>query len=136
MEPRISASTSTLKSVSTLKSATMLEVRALAIDGVVISEDSAVGYISVVVVNDIVVMPVRSPMVPTPAKSAKKADSKAEAKRNSRAVKEQSWIGIPAWPNPDGLPIHQPWVVLRHVNNLRVCRFDHNGLPLIAHVFL
>jgi len=33
-KPRISASASTLKSVSTLKSATMLEVRALAIDGV------------------------------------------------------------------------------------------------------
>ena len=70
----------------------MIEVRASAIEGVVIGEDSAVGNISVVVVNDIVVMPVRSPMVPTPAKSAKKADSKAEAKRNSRAVKKQSWI--------------------------------------------
>jgi len=86
MEHRISAS------ASTLKSATMIDVRALAIEGVVISEDSAVGYVSVMVVNDIVVMPVRSPMVPTPTKSAKKADSKAEAKRNSRAVKEQSWI--------------------------------------------
>ena len=86
MEPRISAS------ASALKSATMIAVRALAIEGVVIGEDSAVGYVSVVVINEIVVMPVRSPMVPAPAKSAKKADSKAEAKRNSRAVKEQSWI--------------------------------------------
>src|SRR6266404_871790 len=103
MEPRISASASTLKSVSTLKSATMIDVRALAIEGVVIGEDSAVGNISVVVINDIVVMPVRSPMVPTPAKSAKKADSKAEAKRNSGAVKEQSWIRIPSRPNPDRL---------------------------------
>src|SRR5882762_3330645 len=81
-------------------------------------------------------MPVRAPVVPSPTKAAKIADSKAEAKRDSRAVKEQSWIRIPTWPNPDGLSIRKPGIILRHVNNLRVCRFDHNGLPLIAHVFL
>src|SRR6266481_4643410 len=124
MEPRISAITSTLKSVSTLKSATMIDVRALAIEGVVIGEDSAVGNISVVVINDIVVMPVRSPMVPTPAKSAKKADSKAEAKRDSRAAKKQSRIRIPAWPDPDRLPIREPRVIFGNVNNLRVGGFD------------
>ena len=83
-----------------------------------------------------VVMPVVSPVVPAPAKSAKEADSKAEAKRNSRAGKVQSWIPIPARPDPDGLSIHQPGVVLRHVNNLRIGWFDHNGLPLLAHFFL
>src|SRR6202521_3841336 len=136
METLTPARSSALKSASTMKSASMIEVRALAIEGVVISEDSAVGYVSVVVVNDIVVMPVRSPVVPAPAKSAKIADSKAEAKRDSRAVKEQSRIRIPTWPNPDGLSIRKPRIILRHVNNLRVGRFDHNGLPLIAHVFL
>src|SRR6266481_7728041 len=130
MEPRISAS------ASALKSATMIAVRALAIECVVIGEDSAVGYVSVVVINEIVVMPVRSPMVPAPAKSAKKADSKAEAKRNSRAVKKQSWIRIPTWPNPDRFSIRKPRIIFRHVNNLRVGGFDHNGLPLIAHVFV
>src|SRR6266849_320359 len=131
MEPRIRARSSALKSAST-----MIAIRADAIEGVVIGEDSAVRYVCVVVVNDIVVMPVRSPMVPAPAKPAIKADSKAEAKRNSRAVKEQSWIRIPARPNPDGLSLRKPWIILRHVNDLRVGRFDDNGLPLIAHLFL
>src|SRR5713226_7651473 len=119
-----------------MKSTTMIAVRALAVERVVISEDSAVRNVSVVVINDIVVMPVRSPMVPAPAKSAKIADSKAEAKRDSRALKEQSRIPIPTWPNPDGLSKRKPRIILRHVNNLRVGRFDHNGLPLIAYVFL
>ena len=136
MEPRISARASALKSASTMKSATMIAVRALAIEGVVIGEDSAVRDVSVVVINDIVVMPVRSPVVPSPTKSAKIADSKAQPKRDSRTLKEQSRIPIPAWPHPDGFSIRKPWIIFRHVNNLRVGRFDHNGLPLIAHVFL
>src|SRR5712692_11687766 len=128
MEPRISAGASALKSGSTMKSAAMIDVRAPAIDGVVTCEDSAVGYVSVVVINDIVVMPVRSPVVPSPTKPAEITNSKAQPKRNSRAAKVQSWIRIPTWPNPDGLSVHEPRVILRNVNNLRVGRFDHNGL--------
>src|SRR6266849_6286108 len=136
MEPRISASSSALKSGSTLKSATMIDVRAPAIEGVVIGEDSAVGYVSVVVINDIVVMPVRSPMVPSPTKPAEIANSKAQPKRDSRAAKKQSRIRIPTRPDPDRFPIREPRVILRNVNNLSVGGFDHNRLHLIAHVFL
>src|ERR1700675_2344902 len=136
MEPRISSGAAALKSASTMKSASMIAVRARAIEGVVISEDSAVRNVSVMVINDIVVMPVRPPMVPAPAEPAKIADSKAEPKRDSRAVEEQSWIRIPTWPNPDGLSKTNPGIILRHINNLRVGGFDHNGLPLIAYVFL
>src|SRR3979411_2373246 len=134
MAPRISARAAALKSVSTLKSPAVI-VSMRVIEGVVISEDPAVGDVSVVVINDIVVMPVRSPVVPSPAKPAKIADSKAQAKRNSRAGKVQSWIRIPTWPNPDRLSIRKPGIILRHVNNLGVGRIDHNGLPLLAHVF-
>src|SRR5258708_1584868 len=136
METRISASASALKSASTMRSAAMIDVRAAAIEGVVIGEDSAVGYVSVVVINDIVVMPVRSPVVPSPAKPAEIADSKAQAKRNSRAAEKQSRIRIPAGPDSDRLPIHEPRVILRNVNNLRVGGFNPDGLPLIGHVFL
>src|SRR5258708_39222141 len=119
-----------------MKSATRIGVRAPAIEGVVISEDSAVGYVSVVVINDIVVMPVRSPVVPSPAKPAEIADSKAQAKRNSRAAEKQSRIRIPAGPDSDRLPIHEPWVIFGSVNNLRVGGFDQGAFSLIAHDFL
>src|ERR1700682_4566613 len=113
MAPRISAGAAPLKSVAPLKSAAVI-VSMRVIEGVVISEDPAVGDVSVVVINDIVVMPVRSPVVPSPTKSAKIADSKAQPKRDSRTLKEQSRIPIPAWPNPDGLSIRKPWIIFRH----------------------
>jgi len=136
METLTSARTPALKSASAMNPASVIEVRAPAIEGVVIGEDSAVGYVSVVVINDIVVMPVRSPMVPSPTKPAEIANSKAQPKRDSRAAKKQSRIRIPTRPDPDRFPIREPRVILRNVNNLRVGGFDHNGLPLIAHVFL
>ena len=107
-----------------------------AIEVVAIDENSAVGYVAVVVEKNAVMMPIITPVVPAPAIPSKEADSKAETKRNSRTGKKQSWIRIPPRPDPDGLSIHEPWVIFRYVNNLRVGRFDHNGLPLLAHLFL
>src|SRR6266849_10314823 len=104
----------------------MIEVPAGVVEGVVISKDSAVGDVGVVVVDDTVAMPIISPVVPAPAKAAEEADSKAEAKRNSRSGKIQSWIPIPAWPDPDRLSIHKPGIIFRHVNNLRISRLDHD----------
>ena len=135
MAPRISSRAAALKSVSTLKSAAVI-VSVRVIEGVVISEDSAVGYVSVVVINDIVVMPVRSPVVPSPTKPAEIANSKAQPKRDSRAAKKQSRIRIPAGPDSDGLSIHEPRVIFWNINNLRIGGLDHDGLPLLAHVFL
>src|SRR5437868_14608070 len=125
METRVSA----VESSSTTKSTGMIEV-------VTIDKDSAVGNVGVVVENDSVVMPVVSPVVPAPTEAAKEADSKAKAKRHSRAGKEQSWVGIPAGPYSDWFPIDDPRVVLRHVDNLRVRGLDHNRLSLFAHLFL
>src|SRR5260370_7395025 len=103
-EPRISTRAATLKSVSTMKSASMIEVGTPAIEGVVIGEDSTVGYVSVVVINDIVVMPVRSPLVPSPTKPAEITNSKAQPKRNSTTAKPQPCLSTPTTPHPD--PLH------------------------------
>src|SRR5260370_34344205 len=102
-----------------------LEVPACVIEGVVIGEDSAVGNVGVMVVNNRMVAPVGSPMVPAPAEPAKIADTKAKAKRDSRARKEQSWIRIPTRPNPDRLSIRKTGIVLRQVTHLMVCCIDH-----------
>ena len=112
-----------------MKSAAVIEI-------VAIGENSAVGLVVVVVETDIVVMPIRSPVVPSPAISSKEADSKAQTKLNSRARKIQSWIRIPPRPDADGRSIHQPRIIFRHVNDLWVGRFYHNRLPLLADFFL
>jgi hypothetical protein len=109
---------------------------ACAIEVVAIGKDPAVGDIDAVIEEDPVVMPIVAPVTPSPAKTAKESDSKAEAKCEPGTVKEKPRIPIPAWPNPDGISVHKPWVIFRHVNHLRIGWFDHNGLPLFTHLFL
>src|ERR1700685_702898 len=106
------------------------------IEVVAIGENSAVGNVAVVVEENSMTTPVVSPVSPAPAKSAKEADSKAEAKRDSRAANVESRIGIPARPDSDGFSIHEPRVILRHVHHLRVGGFDHNGLLLLTYFLL
>jgi len=112
-----------------MKSAGVIEV-------VAIDEHPTVGYVGVVVINDTSVTPVRIPVVPAPAKAAEIADSKPEAKSNSRSGKIESRIRIPAWPDSDRLSIHEPWIIFRNINDLRIGWCDHNGLPLLSYVFL
>src|SRR5216684_8875062 len=125
----LAARRAAVKSTSPAKSAR-------AIDVVAIDENSAVGYVRVMVVNDIVVMPVRSPVVPSPAKPAIESDSKAQPKRDSRTSKKKSRIRVPARPDPDRLSIHKPRVIFRYVHDLRIGWFDHNSFSLILHLFL
>lgn len=124
MEPWIPARIPAPKSGSAMKPA-VIEVPVRAIESVVIDENSAVRHEGSVVEDDMVVIPVGSPMVPAPAKTTKETDAKAEAKRNSWSGKVQPWIPIPAWPDADRLTIHEPGIIFRHVNDLRVGRFDH-----------
>ena len=124
-----SSRSSAMKTVSAMKSASSIE-------RIVIDENSAVGDVGVVVVNNSVAVPIVSPVVPAPAKAAEEADSKTEAKPNPRTGKVEPWIRIPTRPDPDGLSIHEPRVIFRNVNNLRVGGLDHNCLPLLAHLFL
>ena len=136
MEPRISTRAPALKSASTMKSAAMIEVPGRAIERVVIGEDSAVGDVGVVVEDDSVAMPIISPVVPAPAEAAEEADAIAEAKRNSRSGKIQPWIPIPTWPDPDRPSIHEPGIIFRQINNLRIGRLDHDRLSLLGHGLL
>jgi hypothetical protein len=115
--------------IAAVKSTGMIEV-------VTIDKDSAVRFVVVVVEANVVMMPVISPMVPSPTEPAKEANSKTEAKRDSRSFQIQSRIPIPARPHTDGTPIDQPRIILRHVNNFGVRGLDHNSLPLRAHFFL
>jgi hypothetical protein len=66
---------------------------------VAIDERSAMGDVGVVVINDGAVMPVESPVMPSPAKAAEVANSKAYAERNRRASDENAWNRIPSGPH-------------------------------------
>ena len=66
---------------------------------VAIDERSAVGDVPVVVIHDRVVMPVESPAMPSPAKTAEVADSKTCTERNRGAANEDSGHRIPSGPH-------------------------------------
>src|ERR1700722_5660943 len=121
--------TGAMKPTASVKSTGTIEV-------VAIGENSAVGNVAVVVEENSMTTPVVTPVSPAPAKSVKEADPKAEAKRDSRAANVESRIRIPARPNSDGPSIHEPRVILRHVNNLRIGGLYHNGLPLLTYFLL
>src|SRR5579872_5135090 len=106
------------------------------IEVVTVHKDSAMGFIVVVVEANVVMVPVISPVVPAPTKSAKETNSKPEAKRDSRPFQIQSWIPVPVRPYTDRISVDQPWIILRHINNLGLCWLDHNGLPFVTHIFL
>src|SRR5579864_2253110 len=131
METRAAAMKSgfSMKSGSAAKSTSMIHV-------IAVDKDSAVGDVGVVVKNDSVVMPVISPVMPAPPEPAEEAHSKTKAERDSRSRKEQPRIRIPARPDADRFSIDEPGIILRNVNNLRLRGLDHNGLALLAYVFL
>src|SRR5258708_9092794 len=64
--------------ISPTEAAATTESTSGSIEVIAIDEHSAVGYIAVGIQKDIVVMPIRSPVVPTPTEPSKEADSQAE----------------------------------------------------------
>src|SRR5271169_4547627 len=107
-----------------------------AIEIVAIDENSAVGDVGAVVEHNPVVVPIVSPVSPSPAKPADEANSKAKAPREPCPREAQSRIPVPVGPDADGISIHKPGIVLRHINNFRVGRFDHNRLSLFGDFLL
>jgi len=132
----ITVNIAAVKCASTMKSAAVLEVVVRA-TGVVVAiyKCSAVRDVHVAVVNDCVVMPVRSPVMPSPAETAKETDRIADAKQDSRCGNEQARIPIPPRPSHQRPPIDDPRIVFGNVNNFRVAWRDHNCLSFLSDVF-
>src|SRR5579864_1805712 len=122
------SSRSAVKSAVSMESTGVIEVLA-------IGENSAAGYVAVVVEHDPVV-PIVSPVSPSPTEPAKEANSETKAPCETGPRKVQPGIPIPARPDPKGCSIDEPRIILGNVNDLRVRGLDHNGLPLLAHFFL
>src|SRR6266851_9928179 len=107
-----------------------------AIEVVAIYDRSAMRDISVVVVNCSSAMPVVSPVMPAPRKSSEEAHTEPDSKSNPRTTKKDSRHGIPAWIRDDRRSVHEPRIVGRHVDNIRVGRLDVDRAVLIGYVLL
>src|SRR5271163_1357735 len=87
-------------------------------------ERGAPGVVAVVVINCVVVVPIKSPIVPAPPKSSVEADAEADSERKVRTAIPDSRIGVPARPWPYGTAINQPGIVGGDVNDIGVSRLN------------
>ena len=101
---------------------------------VAIGESPAVGDVPVMVVYQVVVVPIGSPVMPAPAKPSEDANSHAE--RNPWPLDEGARNPDPSWIERKGVPVDDPRIIFRHVNDFRVCWFNHDRLSLGRDGFL
>src|SRR6266436_2268988 len=106
------------------------------VEVVAIDDGSTVGDVGVVVVNHPMAMPVASPVMPAPTISSEETDAEPDSKSNPRSGKEDSLHGVPAWICDDWLAIHEPGIIGGHIDDLRIGRFDDDGVPLSRYLLL
>src|SRR5271157_1474975 len=105
---------------------------------IAIVESSAPRGVPVVVMLYPLVVPIASPVVPPPPIAVIESDSVPGTKRNVGSRVPDSRIRIPSRPSHDHrVPIDDPGVVGRHVDNLRVRRLNNDRFVLgLYHLLL
>src|SRR5229473_4092445 len=89
-----------------------------------VTELMAVRDVGVMVVERSPAMPVISPVSPAPPKSSEEADTKSNAKGKANAAPKNAGHGIPPRVGDDRCTVHEPRIIGRDVDHLRVGRFD------------
>jgi hypothetical protein len=113
-----------------------VSVPAILVVGVTVVEGTAVRVVAIVVVNDGVIAPVGTPMVPAPAIAAVPADAEANSPKKRRAAKPDARIGIPAGPCQDGVAVDQPGIVSGNIYDLRVGGLNDDRRALRRNILL
>src|SRR5712692_4673016 len=129
VEPRTSAVRS-----SSVERVAVVEVAVVEV--VAIDDRSAVGDIGVVVVNHRSAMPVVFPVIPAPPKSSEESDSKSNTEGDCRASKKDSRHRNPARVGDGRCPVHEPRIIGRHVDHIRVGRLDDDRVALSRYLLL
>src|SRR5271156_4439075 len=114
----------------------MIETRVSAAEGVVIAELSAVRDVRVIAVNHAVSMPVRTPAVPPPAEATVETDANSEAEPDSRPIVVEARNPTPTRVVVERITIDDPRIVFRHINDLRICRFNDDRIAVGGDGFL
>src|ERR1700731_1560688 len=96
----------------------------------VVTELSAVRLKGVMVEECSTVMPVISPVAPTPPKASEVSDSKSDTERKSDAAPKYPGHRIPAGVRDDGRTIDQPRIIGRHIDHFGASRLDDDRASL------
>src|SRR5260370_21600687 len=134
VEPRTSAA-----GPASVERVAMVEVAVIEVvvaEIVAINDRPPVGDVGVVVVNHPMAMPVASPVIPAPTISSEATDAEPNSKSNPRSGEEDSRHGVPARIRDDRLAIHEPRIIGRYIDNLRIGWFDDDCVPLSRYILL
>ena len=74
--------------------------------------------------------------MPAPTKPSEETDPEAHSKSNPSSGKEDPRHGIPAWIRDDRVAIHEPGIIGRHVDNIRIGRFNDDCVALSCYLLL
>src|ERR1700691_5794688 len=99
-------------------------------EAIAICKGSTVADVGAVVEHHGPVVPIESPVMPSPAKAAEEANSKTNTEREIWAAEPDSWIWIPSWPRYNRAAVNQPGIVTRNINDIWISRFNDNRLSL------
>src|ERR1700693_1127636 len=88
------------------------------------------------VVDRVMVVPVESPMSPSPSETTEPADAEAKSKGQVRATKPYARIVVPIGPGRYRISVNGPGVVGRNIDHLRLSRLNHNIIVLILYNLL
>src|ERR1700688_5284186 len=101
-----------------------------------VPELMAVRDVGVMVVERSPAMPVISPVPPAPPKSSEEADTKSNAKGKAHAAPKNAGHGIPPRVGDNRCTVHEPRIIGRDVDHLRVGRFDDDRGALRRYLLL
>jgi hypothetical protein len=114
-----------------------IEVLPVRANTIAIDDRPAVRHIGVVVVDDpSAAVPVVTPMVPSPAKAGEGSNPEAESESDPGTIPKKSRIRIPTGEDGQGIPIHEPGIVLGHVHYLGRRRLNDDRIPIAVHGLL
>src|SRR5882672_447689 len=99
-----------------------IESRASATKAAPIAELPAMGEVRVIAVNQAVSVPIRSPVVPSPAEAAEETDTNSHTEPDPRPVEEEARNPNPTRIKCERITVDFPRIVLRHIHDLRICR--------------
>src|SRR5712664_4920435 len=90
----------------------------------------------VMVVHRPTAMPVVPPVTPAPTKPSEEPETKSDTEGESDAAPKNPGHGIPAGVGDDRRAVDEPGIIGRHVDHLRVGRFDDDGVALSGYLLL
>ena len=136
MKPRTSAARSASVERVAVVEVAVVEITAAVVKVVAIDDGSAVGDVGVVVVDHAMAMPVASPVMPAPTIPPEETDAEPDSKSNPHSSQEDPRHGVPAWICHDRVAIREPGIIGRHVDHLRIGRFNDDCVALRCYLLL